>query len=236
MNRMAKSITPGPRQFTLQTLGQTVGLNSAEEPWNAATTGGSTVTYWTQTYADLRGLIGVDSKSLGLATLSISLQESSDFFITPALDQQAWGWAYDILTTVELSEDSILRIGHALQTATEARTPGFLPSSGAFGITSSPRDEQSLNPSQVVWGSWRFMAVNSAFRMGSQSATQTVQSSMFGQGDIVTSQGLYYTRIFVVNDDLGSVCIPAANLVIWGAVKKVTEAFEMASMMRAWQR
>lgn len=235
---MAKSLTPGPRQFTLMTPGTICAGTSTISPWDASSaSSGGTITYWTQTYCDLRGMIGVESKSQGLSVISVNLQEASDIFFSPTPEAYAWGWVYDILTTVPLSTDSVERIGHGLQTNPDSATPGFLPNASAFGMgNAGEREEQTLNPSQVVWGSWRFMAVNQQFRLALESATQTVQSGLFGQGEIVTSQGLYYTRIVILNDDGSSAKIPSANLAIWGAISNITEAEEMTQMMRAYQR
>jgi len=234
---MAKSITPGPRQFTLMTPGVVATQTTSIAPWYAAGTASGSVTYWTQTYCDLRGMIGVESKSQGLSILSVNLQEADDIFLSPVPDSFAWGWVYDILTTVPLSDEGIQRIGHGLSTNANSYTPGFLNNTSAFGMATSPfSDEQTLNPSQVVWGSWRFMAANSQFRLALESATQVVQSGLFGQGEIVTSQGLYYTRIVILNADGSSARMPSANLAIWGAVETITEAEEMTQMMRAYQR
>lgn len=218
-------MTPGVVVTATQTLA----------PWNAAGTAAASVTYWTQTYCDLRGMIGVESKSQGLSILSVNLQEAADIFVSPIPDQSAWGWVYDILTTVPLSEDGIKRIATGLSTNAGSYTPGFLNNTSAFGMGET-KDEQTLNPSQVVWGSWRFIAANSSFRLALESATQIVQSGLFGQGEIVTSQGLYYTRIVILNDDGSSARMPSANLAVWGAIETITEAEEMTQMMRAYQR
>ena len=232
---MGKSLTPGPRQFTLMTPGNLCAGVTSISPWDAANTASGTCTYYTQTYADLRGLIGVESKSQGLSILSVNLQEASDIFMSPVPEGFAWGWVFDILTTVPLSPEIVNRIGHGISTHSDSWTPGFLSNTSAFGMDGD-RDEQTLNPSQVVWGSWRFMAANSQFRLAIESATQVVQSGLFGQGEIVTSQGLYYTRIVIMNDDGSSARIPSANLAIWGAIETITEAEEMTQMMRAYQR
>lgn len=233
---MAKSLTPGPRQFTLQTMGATIGNTTSIPPWQAMATSLGTSTYWTTNYADLRGLVGVESKSLALSAGAINLQEASDIFINAAPDEFGWCWAYDMLTTVPLSEDSISRIGHSLITNAGTYTPGFLQNTTALGIGTRDPEEQTLNPSQIVWGSWRFFASNGNFRMADENATQVVQSGLFGQGDYVTSNALYYTRIFILDDNATSITIPSANLVIWGSMKDITVAEEMTSMMRAYQR
>lgn len=232
---MAKSLTSGPRQFNLMTPGVVVTATTAIAPWEAAATVGATVTYWTQTYCDLRALIGVESKSQGLSILSVNLQEASDIFISPIPEGAAWGWVYDILTTVPLDDAGVQRIAHELATNADSYTPGFLSNTSAFGMEGD-RLEQTLNPSQVVWGSWRFMAANTVFRLGTESATQVIQSGLFGQGEIVTSQGLYYTRVVILNESTSSARVPSANLAVWGAVETITEAEEMTQMMRAYQR
>lgn len=234
---MGKSLTPGPRQFNLMTPGGTFTATQTLPPWHASSTAAGTATYWTQTYADLRGLIGVESKSQGLSILSVNLQEASDIFMSPIPEGSAWGWIYDILTTVPLSDEAIERIAGGLSTNADSATPGFLPNTSAFGMgVGAGRLEQTLNPSQVVWGSWRFMAANSNFRLAVESATQVVQSGLFGQGEPVTSQGLYYTRIVILNEDDSSARMPSANLAVWGAIETITEAEEMTNMMRAYQR
>lgn len=234
---MGKSLTPGPRQFNLMTPGVVNANTTSVPPWQAVNTAAGTATYWTQTYADLRGLIGVESKSQGLSILSVNLQEASDIFFSPVPDGSAWGWVYDLLTTVPLSDEAILRIAHGLSTNADSATPGFLPNTSSFGMgVGAPISEQTLNPSQVVWGSWRFMAANSGFRLALESATQVVQSGLFGQGEIVTSQGLYYTRIVILNADDSAARMPSANLAVWGAIETITEAEEMTNMMRAYQR
>ena len=233
---MAKSLTPGPRQFTLQTAGVVATNTTTIPPWKASATGGGTDTYWTECYCDLRGLIGVESKSQGLSIVSVNLQEADDIFLSPLPENFAWGWVFDILTTVPLSDEAVERMGHGLQVNAQSYTPGFLPNATAFGMGQDNLDEQTLNPSQVVWGSWRFLAANSQFRLALESATQVVQSGLFGQGEIVTSQGLYYTRIVILNDNGTSMKMPSANLAIWGAIETITEAEEMTQMMRAYQR
>ena len=235
MSCMAKSITPGPRQFTLMTPGAVVSAQVGPPPWKGASSAAGSATYWTQTYCDLRGMIGVESKSQGLSILSVNLQEADDIFLSPVPDDFAWGWVYDILTTVPLSDEAVLRIGHGLSANSGSYTPGFLNNTSAFGMGET-KDEQTLNPSQVVWGSWRFLAANSQFRLALESATQVVQSGLFGQGEIVTSQGLYYTRIVILNADDSTARMPSANLAIWGAIETITEAEEMTQMMRAYQR
>lgn len=176
-------------------------------------------------------MIGVESRSQGLSILSVNLQEATDIYVPG----EKYVYVYDMLTTVPLTEHSISDIGHALATSPDSHTPGFLANANAPSTGDDP-DEQTLNPSQVVWGMWRLFAGNTAYRLGLDTATQVIQSGIFGQGEIVTSAGLYYTRICIADAEATAINIPSANLAVWGAVSSITEAQEMTAMMRAYQR
>lgn len=224
------AVPTGPRQFTLMAPGGTFQNSNTLPPWqHVSSTGGPT--YYHETYCDLRGMIGVESKSQGLSILSANLQEATDVYVPG----EKYVYVYDILTTVPLSTATISKIGHALATSPDSETPGFLKNAELTYLGDDP-DEQTLNPSQVVWGMWRLFAGNTAYRLGLDTATQVIQSGIFGQGEIVTSAGLYYTRIAIANAEATAINIPSANLAVWGAVAPITEAEEMTSMMRAYQR
>lgn len=199
-------------------------------PWRVVNTPGGPG-YYHETYCDLRGLIGVESRSEGLSIMSVNLQEATDVYVPG----EEYVYIYDMLTTVPLAPNVLVDIGHLLTTSADSRTPGFLRNVTATYLGDDPED-QTLNPSQVVWGMWRLFAGNTNYRLGIEVATQVIQSGMFGQGEMVTSAGLYYTRLVITNDESTPVNIPSANLAVWGGIESITESEEMTSMMRAYQR
>ena len=228
---MAKAITPGPRQWSLQAPGVALGNLSATAPWEvtpvAAATGAG---YYFQTKLDLRALTSDPSSNRGVALANISLQEAGTWDITGAEDERSI-MVYDMLTTVKPSEDGV--IGPIWSGfSVPGLTPGFLDPTG----TVTGNEENPLNPSQVIWGYWRQMATDRNIIAGTDIATVTVSSSYFGEGEIMVGPEVWWTRFIGTVADATQVVVPSANLNCYAAVVKLTEPQEMAQMMRSVQR
>lgn len=226
-------ITTGSRQFnfmlpmcqiTWTASGEVITANNGWELYDA---GGNNRFIYYQSKLDLRALLDGDAK--GLDIMNISVQESlpwachKNSTLTP--------YVMDVITTVKPTP---AMIGSWL-----ILPPGFrgsseypsvdLPTSGvgvdAFHI---------LNPSQVIWGLWRYYCINN--EMPNDLAALEVQSSSsFGDGEVAVSPQLYHTRIVSYAGGFNQV-LPAANLVCAAQVISLTEGQEFTQMIRGSQR
>jgi len=226
-------ITVGPRQFTLMSPGIQMANASfsafTNSDWRGQLLPPAGAVYWFDTMVDLRGLL-VDGKNRGLNPLSIVLQEAAPIeFAT----EDTYVMVYDILSTVELTRDTIRAIYDSY--SIPGKVPGFLDPMVALPVAGE--GPQDLNPSQVVWGLWRQLSTNGQFRFApTEFATQTVQSGYFGQGEVAVSPHLWWTRIVRTTGDSDTLIVPSTNLVIYADAIALTEPQELSQMMRAVQR
>jgi len=225
-------LTVGPRQFTLQKDICAVKMASPHTSGDSIEFGGSDWEFapspkflWNQTKLDLRPYYQANNtKALDL--LNITLQESP-VWSTGSSDIGVAVW--DILTTVRLNRQTITDVVLSL------RTPGFLITvPPGTGITEPLIQTQILNPSQVVWGLWRYLDHD----INLDRLLVLRASSYFGEGEIVVSPALYWTRIVTMYSpsEGSSMLIPAANLVVHAAAVDITEGQELAQMSRMAQR
>jgi len=227
---MAKAVTPGPRQWSLQLPGSGFGNGGATAPWEvtpvAAATGHG---YYVQAKLDLRALTSDPSTSRGVALANISLQEAGPWDITGGELERAIV-VYDMLTTVKPSETGVLEPIWA-GFSVPGLTPGFLNPTGT-----DDSDDNPLNPSQVIWGYWRQMGNDRNIVGGTDMFTVTVGSSYFGEGEIMVGPEVWWTRFVGTVADATQVIAPSANLNCYAAIVPLTEPQEMTQMMRAVQR
>lgn len=225
---------PKPRQITLQCAPVTASNYTATGPWEVADssiTAGPAPCVYKSTKCDLRGLRA--GKEEGIEFGSISLQEAQQNSVGGAEETML---VMDILTTVKPTEQQIANWYNRQTIPGEA--PGFIVGSGATIDPAFPR----LNPGQVIWGLWRQYAVNGSYRLGLEFPTQVFNSGFFGQGDVVVSPEIWWTRVVYQGPDTGDPATPstaiiaAANLVVWGVAVDMTAPQEMTAMMRSVQR
>jgi hypothetical protein len=227
---MAKAVTPGPRQWSMQLPGSVMGNGAATAPWEVtdivAATGDG---YYCQAKLDLRALTSDPKTSRGVSLANISLQEAGPWDITGGETERAIV-VYDMLTTVRPSEQGVLEpifAGFSLP----GLTPGFLNPTGT-----DDSDDNPLNPSQVIWGYWRQMGVDRNIVGGTDMFSIAVGSSYFGEGEVMVGPEVWWTRFIAGVADATQVMTPSANLVCYAGVVPLTEPQEMTQMMRAVQR
>ena len=182
---------------------------------------------------DLRGLVAGNERGLYLDT--VSLQESMPWRM-PIDSEGAIIVAYDMLTTVRPTRHTIANVFIRPDTNTSV-LPGFLFPADVL-TTDWPPSEQTLNPSQVIWGVWRIFCNDSAYKLSPEwgTALRVLQSSYFGQGDYAVSPALYWTRIVVTLREIDVANVPSANLLCNGRAENITTPQEVSQMMRAAQR
>lgn len=219
-------LTVGPRQFTLQkdvafvkVAGGPAGpadFNSPSSDWV------SKGKYeFNQTKLDLRPYYQAnDTKALDM--LNITLQEGP---IWANGSDEIGLFTTDMLTTVRLSLRTIDRIGASLV------LPGFLSSTD---VVSSADEQSKLSPSQIIWGLWRYFDHEAT--LGGRPLIVRA-SSFFGEGEIIVSPALYWTRIVTQygTSEGDWTNIPAANLVMHAAAVDISDGQEIAQMSRMAQ-
>jgi len=222
-------LTVGPRQFTLQKDSVLVKTDSspAGPSWNEEggsnwVWGGNGKYLSNQTKLDLRPY-RESNGSRALDLLNITLQESPSWLNGST---SIGILVTDIFSTVRLTP-------HTISLNWEMKTSGFLNTrpSGATGTQST---DQSLSPSQIVWGLWRFFDHDA--NLGQLLINRA--SSYFGEGEIVVAPALYWTRIVSMYSpsEGATMLIPSANLVCHAAVIDISEGQELAQMARMAQR
>ena len=182
---------------------------------------------------DLRGLVAGNERGLYLDT--VSLQESLPWTM-PVEAEGAVIVCYDMLTTVRPTRHTLANVFIRPDTCTSV-LPGFLfPASAS--TNDWPPSEQTLNPSQVIWGVWRVFSDNTSYKLTPTwgKGLRVLQSSYFGQGDYVVAPSLCWTRIVVTMEELDTVCVPSANLLCNARAENITTPMEVSQMMRAAQR
>lgn len=225
-------LTVGPRQFTMQKDLIAIKMADSQEPvGNSITYGGSgwqmsevhigQGTYaYNQTKLDLRPFYQAqDTKALDL--LNITLQESGPF----SNDSADLGiFIQDVFTSVKLNRQTI----HDLI----GQTPGFMMSlPPGMDFTDPIITAQRLSPSSVVWGLWRWFDHDAT--IGSRLLVLRA-SSFYGEGEIVVSPSLYWTRVVTMysRTEGDTMLVPAANLVCHAAAVNISDGQEMAQMSR----
>ncbi len=126
-----------------------------------------------------------------------------------------------------------LTIGEVFtQPALPGEVPGFLLPADAL----SQSGDQRFNPSQVLWGMWRFWGVDRNIVLGTTLGTKVVQSGYFGTNEPLVAPGTFWTRILVPYQQADTFIIPSTNLVQQGLAVDLATPVELTQMMRAAQR
>ncbi|MCK5642534.1 MAG: hypothetical protein KAJ19_17130 [Gammaproteobacteria bacterium] len=219
-------VTVGPRQFNLGINGVQMGNASTTGPWrvcaiDAAVGHG----YYCNTKLDLRALTSDPKKSRGINLTAVSLQEAGPYDMAGGETEQSF-IIYDMLTTVELSEEVLFSIWDGL--ASPGYVPGFLPPAQAVTQTTP-----GLTPSQVIWGYWRMFGSNRNFTLGTDVATQPTASSYFGDGEIMVGPECYWTRFIATIANATQVVVPSANLTCYAQTVSLTQGQELTQMIRS---
>lgn len=225
------------RQLCPQMEGALLGNYATVGQWDvmaAAAYTGMGCAFFNIQEIDLRGLMAGNEQ--GLYFDSISLQESRPWANPVAVTEQGWVVVYDMLTTVKPTEHTIANTWIRPDTGTSC-APGFLFGANASS-TEWPPDEQTLNPSQVIWGIWRAFGQEMNFKLPEAFGNPLgiMQSGYFGQGDYAVSPTLWWTRIVYTASDEDAIVIPSANLLTNARAEKITVPMELSQMMRAAQR
>lgn len=221
-------LTVGPRQFTLQKDLASVKTNNQDAGPSWFDKGGSNWVWGlggkfisNQTKLDLRPF-RESNGSRALDLLNITLQESP---IWANSSSSVGLLVTDILSSVRLTAGEIQR-------NYEFDVSGFIATKAAG--TSGLATDQSLSPSQVVWGLWRHFDHDA--NLGAVLINRG--SSYFGEGEIVVAPALYWTRIVSMFHPAegNTMYVPSSNLVCHAAVIDISEGQELAQMARMAQR
>ena len=222
---------PHPRQFTMMSAGDIVANYQRRGEWRVipvAEFSGAGCCYYTVNTLDLRALLA--GKESGVEISAIIPQEAGPW--TPVVAEfNGWFYTVDILTTVEPTEQSISNIFK--QPDMSCDVPGFL---SCLDTPDLPPTSQDLNPSQVVWGWWRYWATDRNATAGTNALAKGAQQGYFGEGETIVAPALFWTRIVVTMADTDSITIPSSNLVVRGMAVDLTMPQEITQMMRAAQR
>lgn len=226
------------RQFCPQIEGAVLANNAPPGLWDvvpAADYAGLGCCFYTTQDLDLRGLMAGNEQ--GLFFDSISLQESRPWGV-PVTEgiEQGWLMVYDMLTTVRPTRHTISETFVRPDTGTSV-TPGFL--FGADVLTNEwPESEQTLNPSQVIWGVWRLFCNNMSYKLPETFGLgmSVLQSGYYGQGDYAVSPSLYWTRIVCTAAVEDVIVAPSGNLLTNARAEPISAPQEISQMMRAAQR
>ena len=206
------------------------GIVPGENGWQVLPLGGpgNGAYHFYQTKLDLRGL-----DDLGLQPSSVTLQEGGPFILHA---NETSAMMFDVLTTVRPTEAAMGEWFTNINT--QGNPPGFLR--GEAGAPAAGPDQQTLNPSQIVWGLWRLFGVNGSFRLSvTDWPTQTISSGYFGQGEVQVPPSCWWTRLVILDKDADpptSCGVPSTNLVVYASAHTMTDPEEMTAMMRAVQR
>jgi len=225
------------RQFCPQMPGAVLANYQPPGTWDvvaAGDYGGLGCCFFQTQQLDLRGLMAGNEQ--GLFFDSISLQENRLWSSPVQQLETGWFIVYDMLTTVEPTEHTIAETFVRPDTGTSVG-PGFL--FGADVLSNEwPPSEQTLNPSQVIWGIWRAYVQAMDYKAPEAFGIpyNILQSGYFGQGDYAVSPALWWTRIVLTCADEAVVVCPSANLLTNARAEKITVPQELSQMMRAAQR
>jgi len=202
---------------------------TANNGWQAMDVGGNNRLIYYESKLDLRALLDGDAK--GLDIMNISVQESIPWSVNKL--QPTTPYVLDVITTTKPTNQMIatwLILPPAFRAGEEYPSTGIPEPPGT-----SPADAfYILNPSQVIWGLWRYMGVDQNMPNTLQ-ALSVQSSSSFGDGEVAVSPQLYHTRIVSYEGGFDQV-LPAANLVIAAQVVSLTEGQEFTQMIRGSQR
>jgi hypothetical protein len=220
-------ITTGARQFNFMGANAIVDWNhntelmilSPSNGWQWQKVTGNNYIIHNTTKLDLRALL--DGSAKGLDFLNVSVQESLPW--TCAKNAEKTPYVLDVITTVRPSNEHILT---------------WLVQPPGFRAGDNEAMQNTLNPSQVVWGLWRYFVANQS-TPNEMLMLEVGASSSFGQGEVAVAPNLYHTRIFqFVGKDGESMTqfIPAYTLVCAAQVVGLNEGQEFTQMIRSSQR
>ncbi len=221
----------------MQSPGCTMQNYVATAPWeviNSTLVTAPTVAYWNTQRLDLRGLLAGDETGIGIS--NVILQEAAPVKL-PTSNREGACMVFDCLTTVKPTEENMARWFEG--TTYVADVGGFLAPADFPEPTSS---EQRFNPSQVVWGLWRWLVKDAVLSpKAGDFDSRTINSGYWGEGETIVAPNLYWTRLVFVLDNTtqGSsypVVMPSANLVVLGEALDLSTAQEVTQMIRAAQR
>lgn len=227
---------PG-RQFTMMSAGCTMQNYQVQGKWQAinfSLVTSPTVAYYTTERLDLRGLLA--GKEQGISISNVILQEAAPVRL-PTTAREASCMVFDCLTTVPLTDENMAQWFDS--TTYQANVAGMLKPADMTGVTSS---DQELNPSQIVWGLWRWIVKDAVMSSKpGEFEVRTINSGYWGEGETIVAPNLYWTRLVFVTDNITQgtsypAVIPSANLVVLGEAVDLTTAQEVTQMIRAAQR
>lgn len=222
-------ITTGSRQFNFMlplcqlTWDTATEVLTADNGYVVLDAGSTNRLVYQTTKLDLRALL--DGGAKGLDFLNISLQESIPW--TAHKESAATPYVMDVITTVRPSTEM-------LQTWL-VLPPGFR--GGLVGAPTDPVERNWLNPSQVIWGLWRYFVLNQQMP-NDKSCLELIASSSFGDGEVAVAPNCYHTRIVSYTgwNNAPPTHIPALNLVCSAQVVDMNEGQEFTQMIRGSQR
>ena len=211
--------------------GDAVQNYSRQGEWQVVAVGdflGSGCCYYMTASLDLRGLLAGDES--GIEVSAVIPQEAAPW---QCVTSQFAGWFYtlDILTTVHPTEESIA--GWFKQPDLSSEMAGFLHPLDA--PVHGP-EHQTFNPSQVLWGWWRYWGTDRNATTGTLSVATGVQQGYLGEGETIVAPALYWTRVIVTEATADAIMIPSSNLIVRGMAVDMSTAQEITQMMRASQR
>lgn len=189
----------------------------------------------------------------GLSLSNIGIQESIPVYQYTAAPVEVDGGTQekfepaplvivDVLTTEKPNLNAIYEM------TVGTGTPSFLKFTTGFqyGYPISDEDSTDYNPSQVVYGLWRYFQLNTE-RL---EALRVLQSSEFGMGETIVAPHVYWTRCAFIPDIRANkenqmppmpdkknfLTIPAANMLMVGEIVDLSEGEELAQMSRSVMR
>lgn len=196
----------------------------------AAIYAGPNTAYYNKTKLDLRGLLA--SKERGLEVSNVILQDAGEIRMVPSVSGEGHVFCVDLLTTVEPTEENMADWWRGI--SVPGSMPGFTIPTNALN---DPPSEQSFNPSQILWGLWRLIAVDRNFVLGGTDlAMRTVNSGYFGEGETLVAPALWWTRLCVTNTTLNQIIVPSSNCIIRAQAIDLSMPQEITAMIRAAQR
>ena len=222
---------PHPRQFTLMTAGDTVQNYSRQGEWqvvNVADFLGAGCCYYMTAQLDLRGLLAGDET--GIEVSAVIPQEAAPWQCTTT-EFTGWFYTLDILTTVHPTEESIA--SWYKQPSLASEMAGFLT---PLDAPDRPPPSQDFNPSQVLWGMWRWWVSDRGVAAGTEAVAKAMQQGFLGEGETIVAPALYWTRVIVTMASGDAIVIPSSNLIVRGMAVDLSTAQEITQMMRASQR
>lgn len=204
------------------------------EPINSTLVTAPTVAYHSTERLDLRGLLAGKEEGIGIS--NIILQEAAPIRL-PTSNREGSCMVFDCLTTVPLTDENMAQWFEA--TTYQTNVAGFLKNADSPGVAASA---QELNPSQVVWGLWRWVVKDAVMSSKpGEFEVRTINSGYWGEGETIVAPALFWTRlVFVTDNTLQAssypVVMPSANLVVLGEALNLSTAQEVTQMIRAAQR